>query len=500
MCCFIGLFLVVAAHGNALKGGVMDKKVLSCDTVVIGAGTAGLEAYKAAVASGAHCILVESGPLGTSAKRTGDTPVLALMEAAKKCHALVDLERYGIKTNREFSFDIDNVLNHVRAVRAKDTSDILSFIYQIPELNRLIGKARFVDEHSIVVNESIVVKFRSAVIATGSAPIVPYELSQYGVTGGVYTSNEFFDLDHLPASMAIFGSNREGLLLGQALSYLGVKVVVFGNHRIWELTDDSVIDAAIHAYQQRFELVLDSYTTAIEKYDHGFGIYYLDASNYENVLSVDTILASSVRYPKLDGLNVRSLGLRLDRQGYISVNAQTMQTSIPHIFAAGEVTSLGMTIARARHDGKLAGENAVLYPQPPRSVEPDFNINILLTDPELAQVGLSYDEVKMRAKSGSPFVSSEVRISEGLYRICRNDGGTLRLYCDEATHLILGAEMCMYGASHIAHYLGLAIMQKLTIEQVAATTFFSPAYEEVVQKACAIAIKNLARRGQGLYN
>ena len=241
-------------------------------------------------------------------------------------------------------------------------------------------------------------------------------------------------------------------------------------------------------------------TAVIEKNEHGFGIYYLDSSNYENVLGVDSILAASVRYPKLEGLNVRALGLRLDRQGCISVDPLTMQTSVSHIFAAGEVTNLGMTIARARHDGQVAGKNAANCPQAPVAVEPAFNINILPTDPELAQVGLSYDEVKLRAKRGEHFVSSEVRISDGIYRISRNDGGTLRLYCDVRTHLILGAEMCMYRAGHIAHLIGMAIMQKLTIEQVASMTFFSPAFEEVVQQACQLAIKNLARKDQSLYH
>lgn len=68
----------------------MSEIVLECDTVIIGAGTAGIEAYKAATEAGANCILVESGPLGTSSRRTGDTPVSFLMEAGKKCHALID--------------------------------------------------------------------------------------------------------------------------------------------------------------------------------------------------------------------------------------------------------------------------------------------------------------------------------------------------------------------------------------------------------------------------
>ena len=472
--------------------------MLTCDTLIIGAGTAGLEAYKAAVATGVSCILVESGPLGTSAKRTGDTPMVAMLAAAKKCHSLYELEKYGIKNNFDYVLDTDHVLNHVRAVRAKDTSEILSYIYRIPEDSRLIGKAKFLDEHSVMVNESHIVSFKTAVIATGATPVVPYELSQYGTQGGVFTTNEFFDLDHLPNSMAIFGSTREGLQIGQALSYLGVKVVVFGNHKIWDLSDDAVIDAALDSFEQRFDLVLDSYTTAIERSEHGFSIYYLDSSNYENVLNVDTILAASVRYPRLEGLNVRALGLRLDRQGCISVDPETMRTSIDHIFAAGEVTNLNMSTSRARYDGRTAGLNAAHYPEV-TNITPDLHINILPTDPELALVGMTYDEVKLRAKNGQPFVSSEVRLSEGMYRITRMEGGLLRLYCDERTHKILGAELCMERAGHIAHFLALAIKQNLTIEHVAEMNFFSPSFEEVVQQACLQEMKNLARKGQGLY-
>ena len=376
--------------GGGPRGAAMSEIVLTCDTVVIGAGTAGVEAFKAATDEGVNCVLVESGPLGTSAKRSGDTPISTLMAAGRVSHALVELEKHGIKGLYELGMglDLDQVLNNVRAVRAKDTSEVLSFIYRIAEEKRLIGKARFLDAHSLMVNESHLVRFKTAVVATGATSIIPYELNQYSAqalaekaarearaqaeltgstpelpypqvtTGGVYTPQELFELDHLPNSMAIFGSNREGLQIGQALAYLGVKVVVFGQHHIWKLTDESVIDAAIDAFKDRFDLVLESFTTAIDKYEHGFGIYYLDGTNYENILGVDTILVANVRYPKLEGLNLRSLGVEFERSGCIKIDPKTMQTSAPQIFAAGEVTDLDLTIVNCRNDGKVAGINA----------------------------------------------------------------------------------------------------------------------------------------------
>ena len=775
----------------------MSEIVLTCDTVVIGAGTAGVEAFKAATDEGVNCVLVESGPLGTSAKRSGDTPISTLMAAGRVSHALMELEKHGIKGLYELGvgLDLDQVLNNVRAVRAKDTSEVLSFIYRIAEEKRLIGKARFLDAHSLMVNESHLVRFKTAVVATGATSIIPYELNQYSVqalteqatrtareqaersgsapelpypqvtTGGVFTPQELFELDHLPNSIAIFGSNREGLQIGQALAYLGVKVVVFGQHKIWKLTDESVIDAAIDAFKDRFDLVLESFTTAIDKYEQGFGIYYMDGTNYENILGVDTILVANVRYPKLEGLNIRSLGVEFERSGCIKIDPKTMQTSVPQIFAAGEVTALDLTIVNCRNDGKVAGINAarqalsmpelppleqvapesehearymgrgpataqpaaahayaqvlgltsvkraqsepaadVTAPSPEAHAEqeatpervieaaeavlaadlageqvpgtagtagaprtagavgalsaadaagatsatgatgavsaaeaaraagtagavsaaeasraaraaeaigatggagaaglaegmalagtrtaqpgllrgrsalyryrdsagqevdaaalaapeaevgfdvyevrrntleqwahkleagqnvapppqgeitpelqaeikaqreagrsvpfverlPDFSLDILHTDPELALVGLSYEEVKERARHGYPFVSSEVRATEGRYRITHQEGGLLRLYCDEASHVVLGAEMCLHDAGHLAHFLAQAIASQRTVEQLYALPYFSSSYEEIIKSAAEQALKNIARKGQGL--
>ena len=129
---------------------------------------------------------------------------------------------------------------------------------------------------------------------------------------------------------------------------------------------------------------------------------------------------------------------------------------------------------------------------------PDFKLDILHTDPELAMVGLSYEEVKERARRGYPFVSSEVRATEGRYRITHEEGGILRLYCDEASHIVLGAEMCLHDAGHLAHFLAQAIASQRTVEQLYALPYFSSSYEEIIKEAADQAIKNIARKGQGL--
>lgn len=121
------------------------------------------------------------------------------------------------------------------------------------------------------------------------------------------------------------------------------------------------------------------------------------------------------------------------------------------------------------------------------------------TSPGLAVVGMSLDEMKARARQGHHFVAAEVRLDDGRYRIIRREGGIIRLYCDEETHLPLGAEICAEGADHLAHFLTLAMRQKLTVEDLASFDFYHPSLEEAVGRVSLSALKALKRSGKKYY-
>lgn len=473
----------------------METKHLDCDVLIIGAGSAGIEAYQAASSAGAYCILAERGPLGTTAQRSGDIPTALLQAAGQCCMHLKDAQNFGLKHKLTTGFDNSEVLNAMRQVRARSTNDILSFIYKIPESQRVIGQVRFLDSNRVTVNEDIMISFKCAVIATGASPAIPYEL---GRLGGIKTSNDFFEQDRLPKSLAIFGSGLIGLSLGQALSNLGVEVTVFGDGRIWKLTDEQVKAVARELLQHEFSFEVSSELTAIEKVGEGYGIYYLDESRYENFLVVEQVLSAGIRIPNLDELNLRDLGLSYNEHGIINMNFVTMQTEIPHIFAAGDAAQNAMSTARARREGRLAGLNAASFPNLKESVVP-CEAAMTFTSPGLAVVGLSLDEMKSRARQGHHFVAAEVRLDDGCYRIIRREGGIIRLYCDEESHLPLGAEICAEGAGHLAHFLTLAMRQKLTVEDLASFDFYHPSLEEAVGKVSLSALKALKRTGKKYY-
>lgn len=473
----------------------MDVRKISCDCLIVGAGSAGIEAYKAAKKNGIQCILVESGPLGTTAQRTGDIPSSILFAAGRAVHASSDAEKFGIKFKSTASFDKSNVLNSLRAARAQSTTEVLSFLYKIPDDERIIGKAAFVDTHHVNVGENLIIEFKTAVIATGTTPVIPYEL---GKLGGILTTDDFFETDQIKSSVAVFGSGLVGLRLGQALSFLGVDVTVFCDENLWLLTDETVIAKTRELLRKTVKLSVNSNITAIEKQGDLYGIYYLDENNYENFITVEQILAAGSRYPRIDGMKLREIGLKLSPQGFIDVDDKTLQTSVPHIFAAGDVIGPKMSTNLAKETGSVAGFNAANLPHK-RNMSNHVSLHVLPTEPPAAIVGLSFDEVKERAKLGFYFVIGESHVDKGIYRCEHNAEGLIRIYCDLHNHCILGAEMCAPHCDHLAQFLALAIQRKMTADELSEFSFFHLTYEEALNDAARSALKAINQRKGTTY-
>ena len=466
----------------------MDIKKLSCHTVVIGAGTAGIEAYKHATLGGKSCIIVDTGPLGTTAQRSGELPISLLMSAGKAMHAYDDLSKCGVTFSSKLVYDTSNVLSSLRSVRARATAEVLAFMYRIPENKRIRGQASFVDDHTLSVDNSILITFETAVISTGSSPLVTYEQSRLK---NILTTNEFFELDNLPSSVAIFGSSKVGLELGQALSYLGVDVVVFGQRKLWFLTDDAVLTTAHQMLSSRFNLYVDTYITSMENDEDGYVIYYIDGRSYENYLHMDSVVAATDRIPNVSGMNLQKIGVKMDFTGCIKCDPKTLQTSVPNIFAAGDVCHDHHLSSVAIAEGKQAGLNASTYPNLTEKKEP-VRLEIVHTDPVLAIVGNTLDQMREYAKkTGDLFITTESRLSQGHFRGLREDGGILSIYTSIKTHKILGAEICAYKGDKIAQFLALAMENSMTVEMLAAYEYFHLSAESAIGDAAREAVEKL---------
>src|SRR5512141_2681230 len=199
---------------------------LTVEVAVIGAGTAGLAAYRSAVAAGARTVLIEGGPYGTTCARVGCMPSKLLIAAAEAAHAPARWDALGLRLEGKLRVDGRAVMARVRRERDRFVGFVLDGVNAIPERDRIRGHARFVDDHALQVDGGPRVTFARAVIATGSSPSVPPFLKALGDRLAV--NDDVFDWDDLPRSVAVFGPGVIGLEVGQALSRLGVHVLLFG--------------------------------------------------------------------------------------------------------------------------------------------------------------------------------------------------------------------------------------------------------------------------------
>jgi dihydrolipoamide dehydrogenase len=198
---------------------------ITTDVAVIGAGTAGLAAYRAAKAAGRTALLIEGGTYGTTCARVGCMPSKLLIAPAEALHGVERFGAFGLRLAGEVEVDGRAVMARVRAERDRFVGFVLQGVAAIPPADRIDGCARFVDDTTLIAGESTVTA-HAVVIATGSSPAYPAAWAALG--DRLVTNETIFDWTRLPDSLVVFGPGVIGLELGQALHRLGVRVKVFG--------------------------------------------------------------------------------------------------------------------------------------------------------------------------------------------------------------------------------------------------------------------------------
>jgi len=460
---------------NARARLIRMETVRKVDVAVIGAGTAGLAAYRAAKAAGASALLIEGGTHGTTCARVGCMPSKLLIAAAEAAHSVERAGQFGVHAGSP-QIDGREVMGRVRRERDRFVGFVLEGVAGIPEGDQLRGHARFVDRNTLDV-DGVRVAARAIVIATGSRPAIPPILRDLG--DRLIVNDDVFSWETLPASVAVFGRGVIGLELGQALARLGVRVVVLGRGgRLGPLTDPVVRDAAMKAFSSEFYLDPNAHVSRVEAVEGGVDIDYVGVSGEPKTDRFEYALAATGRIPNVDGLGLDTLGLTLDARGVPSFDPRTGQVGTTPIFIAGDASNFAPLLHEAADEGRIAGANAARYPaiSPTQRRAP---LGIVFTDPQMAVVGGGFASLHAHAVAAGE-VSFE---DQGRSRVMLRNKGHLRVYADPQTGLFLGAEMAGPDAEHIGHLLAWALQAGLTVERMLEMPFYHPVVEEGLRTA-----------------
>jgi dihydrolipoamide dehydrogenase len=450
------------------------------DVAIIGTGTAGLAAYRAARAQGARALVIESGPYGTTCARVGCMPSKLLIAAAEAAHMVQAAPGFGVHPG-PVRIDGKAVMERVRRERDRFVGFVLEGVDAIPAQDKLRGHARFTRPHTLQVDEHSAITAKRVVIATGSTPTVPDQLRNVGP--GVIVSDDVFDWNDLPQSVAVIGTGVIGLELGQALHRLGVRVAVFARGgSVAQLTDPEVLHAASKALAGELDLRFQQLIVSARQDGAEVELTTRAADGTERTERFTHVLAAAGRSPNVDKIGIEHTGLALDHKGIPLFDSLTMQCGTSHIFIAGDANNERPVLPEAADHGRIAGDNAGRYPD----VRPGLRrtpLAIAFTEPNIATLGATWRELCADAGHHKFAIGKVSFENQGRSRVMLQNKGLLRVYGEYGTGRFLGAEMIGPRAENLGHLLAWACQARLSVAQMLDMPFYHPVIEEGVRTA-----------------
>lgn len=456
-------------------------KKIQADIVVIGGGTAGMGAFRNARLHSDNVYLIENNVFGTTCARVGCMPSKLLIAAAEARHHALHTDPFGVHLDKDsIVVNGEEVMRRVKSERDRFVGFVVTDVEEWPADKRIMGSAKFIDEHTVQIDDHIQIAAKSFVIATGSRPVI---LPQWQSLGDrLIINDDVFSWDTLPKRVAVFGPGVIGLELGQALHRLGMKVEIFGlGGIIGGISDPVVSDEAKAVFGEELKLHLDAKTEVKLDADGNVEVHW-EQDGEKGVFVAEYMLAAVGRRPNVDNIGLENINIDKDARGVPVADPLTMQTSIPHIFIAGDASNQLPLLHEAADQGKIAGDNAGRYPNIGSGLRRS-TIGVVFTSPQIGFVGLKYAQVAAQYQADE-FVIGEVSFkNQGRSRVMLVNKGHMRLYAEKATGRFIGAEIVGPAAEHLAHLLAWAHQMKMTVPQMLDMPFYHPVIEEGLRTA-----------------
>jgi mercuric reductase len=431
---------------------------------IIGSGGAAMAAALKAVERGAHVTLIERATIGGTCVNIGCVPSKIFIRAAYIAH---------LRQSSPFDSGVSSSLPTVNrsALLAQQQARVTELRHAkyegILEGNAAItvlrGTARFKNNHSLTVrlNEGgeQALAFDRCLIATGASAAVPpipgLKESPF------WTSTEALVCDAIPRRLAVIGSSVVALELAQAFARLGSKVTILARHTLFYREDPAIGEAMTSAFRAEGIEVLEHTQASQVRYVNDE--FVLTSSTGE--WCADKLLVATGRAHNTAGLNLPAAGLSANVQGAIQID-ETMRTSVPHIFAAGDCTDQPQFVYVAAAAGTRAAANMT-------GGEARLNLTtmpaVVFTEPQVATVGL--DEAQ--AQDAGLHVESRTLSLDNVPRALVNfeTMGFLKLVAEVGTGRLLGAQAVAPEAGEIIQTAALAIRARMTVQDLADQLF-----------------------------
>ncbi|MEC5267537.1 dihydrolipoyl dehydrogenase [Heyndrickxia coagulans] len=455
---------------------------IETDTIVIGAGPGGYVAAIRAAQLGQKVTIVEKQFIGGVCLNVGCIPSKALISAAHRYEYATESGVLGI-TVENAKIDFGKVQEWKSGVVKKLTGGVESLL-KGNKIDIVRGEAYFVDDHTLRVMDEKSAQtytFKNAILATGSRPI---EIPSFKFSERVIDSTGALSLKEIPEKLVIIGGGVIGMELGTAYAKFGSKVTILEGAKdiIGGAFEKQMTSLVVRKLKKRgVEIITEAMAKGVEEKENGVVVTY-EAKGQEQKVEGDYVLVTVGRRPNTDELGLEQLNLKMTDRGIIEVDKQC-RTSVPNIYAIGDIVPGPQLAHKASYEGKIAAE--AISGQP---AEVDYlGIPVIVfSDPELATVGYTEQQAK---EEGIDYAVGKFPYGANGRALALEAGeGFVKLITRKEDGLLIGGQIVGISASDIISEIGLAIEAGMTAEDIALTIHAHPTLGEITMEAAEAAL------------
>jgi NAD(P) transhydrogenase len=459
------------------------------DLAVVGSGPAGHRAAIQAAKLRKRVVVIERNPiLGGVCINTGTIPSKTLREAVLYLSGYREHAMYGASyrvkeriTLADLLFRIDGVVRH--------EIDVSRHQLQRNGVEIVCGSASFHEPHALLVSSpegNRIVTAAHIVLAVGTHPAKDKSMPLDGVN--VFTSDDILQLTDLPRSLAVIGAGVIGCEYASMFAQLDVQVTLIDSRpRLLPFVDHEIADTlAFHLREKRVTLRLGEKVEGVEVVrSNGISRVRVQLGSGKQIMS-DKVLSSMGREGSTATLNLEAVGINPDNRGRLTVN-EHFQTSVPHVYAAGDVIGFPSLASTSAEQGRIAACHAFGLPA---VHAPELLPYGIYTIPEISFVGRNEEEL---TEQDIPYEIGKARYDEiARGKIVGDSLGLLKLVFHRETHELLGVHALGEGACELVH-IGQAVLSLGgKVDYFIGTVFNYPTLAECYKTAAFDGINRLA--------
>jgi dihydrolipoamide dehydrogenase len=467
----------------------MAKIEINAELVVLGAGPGGVAAafraadeYKNAKQTDKKVVLINKySDIGGVCLNVGCIPSKALLHMAEVINSNKEMAEQGLDLGASNKLDKKAILKWKDSIVAK-LSQGLSGLAKLRGVELVTGIGEFSSANEIIVKEGEdekVIKFKNAVIATGSDPInlpfIPKDKRIFDSTGALKLANP-------TGKLVVLGGGIIGCEMATVYNALGAEVIIVEMlDQIMPGADKDMVSPCAKIMNSRgIKTLLKTKVTSVEALKSGLKVTVVNADGDESIIDCEQMLVAVGRVPNCKSISTEKADLALDDQGFIKVD-KYLRTNISHIYAIGDVIGQPMLAHKATAEGRVAAEiitghrvhfGALCIP------------SVAYTDPEVSWVGVTEQEAKDQGLDYKvavfPWMACGRSLCQG-----RSEGKT-KIIADKKTGVILGAAIVGKIAGDLIAEFGFAIEMRATVEDLALTIHPHPSLAETAMLAAEV--------------